>query len=225
MDASVRQLTQVSAAHNQSQAVHRRRSSDTRIHMLTHALKQPAWWQVMGDRQGNSRFSPFIISNLVFLSSFWFTHHMWCRAAIHAVTWRKGSRDKPRFPGLGVPGEYRETVREREARGTPGGTVFWFLLDSLSLSVQVASRMQIKMKEGEWKELRTEKEPWRERVRTLQKCLWVSMNIYQLCQTPPPHPNTQPHLGTEPNSFECLPLLTAKSAGSFATPKLLQDAL
>jgi len=38
---------------------------------------------------------------------------------------------------------------ERNDRGTPGGTIFWFLFDSLSLSVQVASRMQIKMKKGE----------------------------------------------------------------------------
>lgn len=42
MHASVGELTQVAAAHNQSQAVHRRRSSDTHMHMLTHTLKQPA---------------------------------------------------------------------------------------------------------------------------------------------------------------------------------------
>lgn len=157
--------------------------------MLTHTLKQPAWRQVMGDMQWKSRIFPFIsLIACLSLSSFWLTHHTGCQAAVHTVTWTwaKGSRDKPRFPELGVAylGEYRETELERN-RGTPGGTIFWFLFDSLSLSVQVASRMQIKMKKGEWKELRQRKNPG---VREWEHCrnAWVSMNIYQLSHPPSP---------------------------------------
>ncbi len=212
MDESVRQLTQVFAAHNQSQAI---TDAAPEIHNVTR--KQP--WQLMGDRQGNTRVSPFIISNLLFLSSFWFTHHIWCRAAIHAVTWRKGSHDKPRFPrARSTWGLLGDCERERKYGDTRGHRFLVPIRFSQPLGAggitHTNQNERVRMKGAA------------DRERTLA---WESKNTAEmplsfneyLSAVPNPHPNTQALLGTQPNSFECVPLLTAKSAGSFASPELL----